>query len=863
MCFIDFSTKQLGVIFLFLNLILSVSAFQSTFLQVSVTDEKGALITDAIIKIKDKDGSNKTTRTTKNQEVTFSNLKSGKYILEIEAKGFRPLSQEVDVIQGKNEINIQLQVAEFVENVDVTRDKQETATEDVFSNFLTKEQIERLSDDPEEMERELKNQFGQDAIIRVDGFPGRLPPKSQIASIKVTRSSFDAEYHQLGVTIIDVTTKAGAGNWSGSVSTGFNDESLNARYPFAIQRFPSQQKRLDFFLSGPLVKKQSSLFISAFSNNSYKDESIVAVSPNGQLRGSVRNSFSYVLPWIKFTQNLSKTHFLGIAYQGTMSKSENNGVGEFNLQERAFSVKNSNHLIRVSEVGTIGKRFYNEFRLQYTNENSKINPNSDKTAIIVLDSFSDGGAGNKKDSRKNGIWFSDNLLFGLGKSQALKIGGLFEYEKLETESAQNKNGTFTFSSLNDLTLNKPTTFTQSLGTRKIKLSQIQLGAYLQDDVRLHKSFLLSLGLRYEWQNNLKDKNNISPRIGFSWSPNKRGKTTFRGGAGVYYDWFETNNLANVLSQDKTQPSEIVIINPSYPNPFLSGISQFLPKSFWQTTDNLKNPYIFLSSIGLEQRLNNTTSLRILYKYEKGVHQFRSRDINAPLNGLRPNPNFGRIVQVESSAFFQRKSLNIGLNGQLNKKVSYGIEYIWAKNMSDANGIFGMPSDNYNLRLDRSVSNLDQRHHIYASIFWKVRKGISFSTNLMVNSPLPYTITTGKDENDDTIFNDRPFGILRNSERGTWQKQVDMSLSWTFGLVKRKEGVGIPGTIVVSSSEAASGDIGISPNHKYSIKLYATANNVFNFTNFTNFVGVQTSPFFHQPISANNARRVDFGMRFSF
>lgn len=139
-----------------------------------------------------------------------------------------------------------MEIAEFVENVEIKRDKQ-TATEDVFSNFLTREQIDALPESPEDIERELKNQFGQDAIIRVDGFPDRVPAKSQIASIKVSRSSFDAEFHRLGVTIIDITTKAGIGKWSGSTAFGFNNNSLNARHPFAIQHLQHNKKLLISF----------------------------------------------------------------------------------------------------------------------------------------------------------------------------------------------------------------------------------------------------------------------------------------------------------------------------------------------------------------------------------------------------------------------------------------------------------------------------------------------------------------------------------------------------------------------------------------------------------------------------------------
>ena len=43
----------------------------------------------------------------------------------------------------------------------------------------------------------------------------------------------------------------------------------------------------------------------------------------------------------------------------------------------------------------------------------------------MLDAFSSGGAGNAGKSSRQGIWFADNLLFGVGKKHAMKVGGLF------------------------------------------------------------------------------------------------------------------------------------------------------------------------------------------------------------------------------------------------------------------------------------------------------------------------------------------------------------------------------------------------------------------------------------------------------
>ena len=93
-----------------------------------------------------------------------------------------------------------------------------------------------------------------------------------------------------------------------------------------------------------------------------------------------------------------------------------------------------------------------------------------------------------------------------------------------------------------------------------------------------------------------------------------------------------------------------------------------------------------------------------------------------------------------------------------------------------------------------------------------------------NSPLPYTITTGLDDNGDTIFNDRPNGISRNSERGTWQKRFDASLSWQFNLGKNSDSSGFadPNSQIIRGK---------------AIILDINSTNIFNQTNFQNFAGV--------------------------
>jgi TonB dependent receptor len=857
--------RTLIISILFLLLIAKCVFAQSITLHLQIVDQNSQFVSNVSVKLKSNNKTVKEITKENPQEIIISKIEQGKYLLEIQAAGFKNYSQEIEIIQGKNDLTIKLELAEVVESVEVDQSEQEKSVDEAFSGFLTKDQIEALSDDPKEMEKELKQIAGDpNAVIKVDGFTGgSLPQKSQIASIRIVRSSFDAENHELGFTYINISSKPGNPRFSGSLSFNFNDESLNARNSFSPERFPEQSKNTTFYINGPIKKNKTNFSILIADIRNFNPQNINAILPTGSLNNSITGKENFTLINTTINQNLSKYHNAKFDYEFVNSSSKNLGVGGFNLADKAFDTNNRSHQLRVSESGYISNKYLNEIRFEFKNETANTLPQNENVGIIVLDSFSRGGAGNFNRNSKLSFMFADNLLFGY-KNHALKIGLQIEYERRNETSETNKNGTFIFSSLADFNLAKPAIFTQNIANRKVNLSQIQLGVFVQDDWRVKKNLSFSFGLRYELQNNLKDRNNFSPRIGFTWSPLKTGKLTFRGGGGIFYNWLETNNLSTILSNDISQPSETIIINPSFPNPSLGGTSQTLSRSYWQTDANLKNPYIVHISFAAESRLNKRLSLRSGYVYQKGIHQFRGRNINAPIDGIRPNPNFGNITNIESSAFFVKNSLEIGLNGSLRKNVSFYFNYGLSKTTSDNNGIFGLPSDNYNLRLDRSFANNDQRHRFSSSWSWTIRKGLRLSGNYSINSPLPFTITTGKDNNNDTVFNDRPFEVKRNSRRGTWRKQLDLSFSYAFSFIKKKnKDDGKSFGMVTNSGESATGFDFTDSDKRFSLKFYATAENLLNQTNFRNFVGVQTSQFFLKPTSSDHARKLVFGLRFSF
>lgn len=823
-----------------------LNAQDKTTLEVSAIDQNLSVIKQISVQLKTVKGQTlKEIETTRSSTFIFSDLIDGDYVLEVSSVGFKTSIQEIKILNGKNVITVKLEIEEIKANIEVKKSEVEKRFDEAFDTNLSQEKIKSLPDNPNEIADELRRRYSDDIVIRVDGFTGgQMPSKEHIASIRVIRSSFDSQFHQIGQTIVDIKTRADDRTFFGFVNVFYNNSSLNSRNPFAEKRLPSQNMNSFGVLVFPTINKNRTSFSLQFMNFfSSKVNNIIAVVPNEQINTRITSDTININSSFIGTHNLSKNHTLNFTYSVGKNNLSNLGVGDFNLPDRAFSNDSISHSVRLLESGNI-KTTASQFRLEFSDVETKSIADNQNPSIDVIGTFYKGGAGVNNKNHGQKVFLSEIIYYDYHKN-SFKFGTEIEREIKRNKSADNLFGTFVFSSLEDFLNNRPYSFTQRRLSTTINLSQIQLAGFVQNDIRLYKNFQIGLGLRYERQNNLKDNNNFSPRLSFVWSPDKEAKVVIRSGVGVFYQWLDTTPLSKILSNDGRNGGDLIIINPSYPNPAIGGIiSNSLPPSIIRKDDNLRNPDIFIGKTVINYRINNKFNLESTYTFKHGIHQFRSRDINSPINGVRPNSLFGRITQVESSGNSKENALELKFDGSLKKGFSFDAIYKLGKIISDYEDIFSLPTNSYNTSLEKAVSNLDQRHKFSTRLSFPSWKNISFNTTFRLESPRPYSITTGRDDNGDSVINDRPLGVGRNSVRGDWFKQVDANISWRTKLGK----------------EDAKNPLSKIKNQ---IIFTTTIQNLFNQTNLQDFVGIQTSPFFRQPTSASSPRSIQFGLSYIF
>lgn len=153
--------------------------------------------------------------------------------------------------------------------------------------------------------------------------------------------------------------------------------------------------------------------------------------------------------------------------------------------------------------------------------------------------------------------------------------------------------------------------------------------------------------------------NPAPRVGFAWDPKGDGKTSIRGGYGMFFE-HGTAKEANTGSLEGSSPLVLTMTNPypfSYANIGLGGTNGTTPVAFPLDVTSIPTktvwPYVQQWSFSVQRQLLKDTVVTLAYVGSKGTHltaELQANQLPAPPKGpdtgifLNGNPyNHGQAI----------------------------------------------------------------------------------------------------------------------------------------------------------------------------------------------------------------------------
>ena len=803
-----------------------------------VLDELGGAIVGASVTVIDAKGVEKSVVTNNAGTYTVNGLAPGKYTVRAVNAGFAiSETPDVEVTSGKPvQFDVTLKVAIEEQKVTVAADSRELSTEpenNAGAVVLKGADLDSLPDDPDDLAAALQALAGPSAgpnggQIFVDGFTGgRLPPRSSIREIRINSNPFSAEYDRLGFGRIEILTKPGTDRFRGQASFNFNDDALNSRNPFSAspKRPPIQTRQYGGNISGPISKKKASFFID-FDKRDVDDEALIVaqvLDANNNIIGfaasaptpSRRTTFS---PRIDYQLNQNNTL---VGRYGYTKNTRVVGVGGFSLPSRAYDTESSEHNVQLTETAILSKTIVSETRFQLERQTSVQNADNSIPTIEVQDAFTGGGSqvGQSHTDTTN-LELTNNTSFAL-RNHALKAGGRLRWVDITQVSPQNFGGTFTFfgggfapvldandqptGAIDAITSIERYRRTQvflaqgltgaqiralgggasqfrlSSGNPESKVRQWDFGGFVQDDWKVRPNLTLSLGLRYENQDNIGSNLNFAPRLGFAWSPGgQQSKTVLRGGYGIFYDRVSENLTMTAERLNGVNQQQFTVQNPDF-FPLIPTPDQLIafavPGTVYRLSDSLQAPYTMQGVFSVERQLPRNLTVAASYINVRTLHVLRTLPLDAPLpgtfipgvigSGIRPlncadfippdiNPSTTcNIFEYDSSGRYNQNQFILNFNSRFNRNITMTAYYVLSKANSDTDGVGSIPADPYNLSLDYGRASGDIRHRFVMTGNFRAPWGISLNPFVIVQSGRPFNITLGRDLNGDTFNLERP------------------------------------------------------------------------------------------------------------
>jgi hypothetical protein len=630
-----------------------------------------------------------------------------------------------------------------------------------------------------------------------------------IREMQVVTSGGQAEFGRALGGYINFVSKSGGSQMHGDVYGYLRDKHLNASNAFTQTLLPYTQVQSGASIGGPIMKDRTFYFANFEQRQLNQTGSISITAANASAINTVLTANNYpgqllnvspssitIYPnpvrstniFAKVDHRVSSRDNLSARYSlYHVSSINSRGAGGTAYTSAAASLRDLDQTVAVSNIFTINPSTVNETRGQFTNSNllaPVVDPVGPAVSITGVASF--GTLSGSPTGRYDRLYeVVDNVSHQAG-AHALRVGVDFLFNDLKITFPMSNRGSYAFSSLANFQAGKYSTFTQVFGNFIVPQTNPNAGFYAQDEWKVSPKLTLNAGVRYDLQF-LKaintDTRNISPRIGFAYSPFANRGTVVRGSFGLFYDRVPLRALSNALESDGNgtaiSSNTLTTLSlaygqtgaPVFPNITSGYTATTLPSTLrlsLSTMDpNMKNAYAEQTSLEVDQQITPTSNLAIAYQHLRGLDILIDVNLNVPtctsavdpINLCRPVSTYANNKQYYPGADSYYDALTVSYVQRPIRYGSYRISYTWSKAIDDVSEFFfSAPVNNYNIGEDRSLADDDQRNRVMfdatvhnslepgKTLVAKIVNGFQLNGVLQYYSPFPFNVTSGASAN---------------------------------------------------------------------------------------------------------------------